>query len=126
MGAPINILLVDDEINILNALRRVLQPYRYTIHVAENPIEGLACLENCPIDLVISDYRMPQMNGLDFLSQIKESSPQTIKILLSGYSDAQINQEVMDQAGILKCFWKPWNNSELIACIQNALSHGVE
>ncbi|HUG11060.1 MAG TPA: response regulator, partial [Opitutaceae bacterium] len=85
--APLCILCVDDETNILNALRRLLRPQGYRVLTALSGAEGLAIMADTRVDLVLSDMRMPEMDGSAFLEQVKARSPDTIRILLTGYAD---------------------------------------
>ena len=81
------ILCVDDEANILSALRRLFRQNGYTISVAGGGAEGLEILETQEFDLVISDMRMPEMDGARFLEQVFKRYPETVRILLTGYAD---------------------------------------
>ncbi len=81
------LLIVDDESNVLKSLKRLLFETDYRVLTADSGNEGLKTFENeSSIQLVISDYRMPEMNGVEFLKRVKELYPDTIRIILSGYS----------------------------------------
>ena len=82
-----SLLLVDDEPSILSSLRRLLRTSGYQIHTAESGQAGLEILEREAIDLVISDMRMPEMDGATFLEQVRARWPATTRILLTGYAD---------------------------------------
>ncbi|MCE1186517.1 MAG: response regulator, partial [Rhodocyclales bacterium] len=81
---PFTILCVDDEANILSALRRLFRPQGYTVHVANGGAEGLELLTREHVDLVISDMRMPVMDGARFLSEVRQRYPDTVRLLLTG------------------------------------------
>ena len=84
---PATILCVDDEPNILSALRRLFRPKGYKVLVAESGKAGLELLQNEQVDLVISDMRMPEMDGAQFLEHVRAQWPETVRILLTGYAD---------------------------------------
>ncbi len=81
------LLCVDDEPSILSALRRLFRPCGYRVLLAESGAVGLALLETDKVDLVISDMRMPEMDGAHFLEQVRIRQPQAIRVLLTGYAD---------------------------------------
>jgi len=115
------ILCVDDESNILSALRRLLRPHGYKLLLAESGAEGLSLLEKEPVDLVISDMRMPEMDGARFLTEVSERWPETMRILLTGYSDIASTIEAINKAQIFKYISKPWEDNDILISIQRAL-----
>jgi response regulator RpfG family c-di-GMP phosphodiesterase len=121
--APVRILCVDDEPSILSALKRVFRPLGYIVLTATSGREGLALLENEPVDLVISDMRMPEMDGAQFLEQVFARAPATKRILLTGYADAAATIAAINQGKIWRYVAKPWHDSELILTVQQALAH---
>lgn len=125
MDEQIKILCVDDERNVLKALRRLfMDEENYDIIVAESGAEGLETLaEEGDVRLVISDYRMPEMNGVEFLSKVYEQWPETIRIVLSGYADTASVVEAINLGQIYKFIPKPWNDEELKTAISAALQH---
>lgn len=125
MGEQIKILCVDDERNVLKALRRLfIDEDHYEILLAESGAEGLESLEEeGDVRLVISDYRMPEMNGVEFLSKVYENWPETIRIVLSGYADTASVVEAINLGQIYKFIPKPWNDEELKTAISAALQH---
>ena len=118
------ILLIDDETMITTTLSTLIEMMLdYEVITFNNPktlIES-GLLENEKIDLVISDFIMPYMNGLDLLSLIKEKQPHIIPILLTGYSDKESAIKSINELGLYYYLEKPWDNSELIKVIQNGL-----
>ena len=115
------LLLVDDEASILSSLRRLLRPAGYTIHMAESGAAGLDILEREPIDLVVSDMRMPEMNGAQFLEQVRKRWPDTMRILLTGYADVGSTIEAINRGEIYRYISKPWDDNQLVLIIRDAL-----
>ena len=122
--APANLLLVDDEPSILSSLRRLLRPAGYVIHTAESGKGGLAILEQEPIDLVISDMRMPEMDGAKFLAQVRDRWPATTRILLTGYADITPTIDAINQGEIFRYIPKPWDDKDLTLIVRDALERG--
>lgn len=120
-SAACTLLLVDDEVNILSSLRRLFRQQGYTIHTAESGAAGLAILEEESIDLVISDMRMPQMNGAEFLSQVAQRWPQVIRILLTGHADLASTVDAINRGHIYGYFSKPWEDNEIRLAVQHAI-----
>lgn len=116
------ILLVDDETNVLVALRRLFHGEGYQIHLAGSGAEGLAILRQHPVDLVISDMMMPQMSGSEFLGQVYRHWSETVRILLTGYADLNSTVEAINKGKIYCYCNKPWNNDELKILVRNALA----
>lgn len=116
-----NLLFVDDEVNILKALRRLFRGAEYNVQTAESGAEGLAILEQTPIDLVISDMRMPQMNGAEFLTHVAERWPETVRVLLTGYADIDSTVAAVNKGRIYCYISKPWEDNELKILVNNAI-----
>ncbi len=121
--SPARILCVDDEPSILSALRRLFRTQGYTIFSAGSGQEGLDLLAKEPIDLVISDMRMPQMDGAQFLEQVFQRWPDTQRILLTGYADVASTIAAVNQGKIWSYISKPWNDGELLLDVHRALAH---
>lgn len=111
------LLLVDDEPNVLKSLKRLLIDTDYKIFTADSGEKGLEIFDKKQIHVVISDYRMPEMNGVEFLSKVKEKSPETIRIILSGYADAVAIVDAINEGEIYKFITKPWNDQEFLTTI---------
>ena len=119
---PVKILCVDDERNVLRALERIFLDDDYEIVIAGSGDEGLQAMEESgPFQVVISDYRMPIMNGVEFLRAVYERWPETVRIVLSGYADAAAIVAAINEGHIYKFIPKPWNDDELRVTIQNCL-----
>lgn len=122
MDEPIKILCVDDEKNVLRSLKRLFLDEEYEIFTADGGKEGLEILKDEKgIQLIISDYRMPGMDGVDFLRQANELNPNTIRIVLSGYADTAAVVAAINEGQIYKFIPKPWNDDDLRVNINKAL-----
>ena len=117
------LLLVDDEEDIGAALTRLLRPYGYKILRAKSGQEGLALLTQNEVGVVVSDQRMPVMTGVEFLTQVRELYPDTVRIVLSGYADLDSVTEAINRGAIYKFLTKPWDNETLCANIMEAFRH---
>jgi response regulator RpfG family c-di-GMP phosphodiesterase len=120
--SKIKILFVDDEISILVALRRLCRNTDWDIYTAESGDEGLAVISEHTIDLVVSDMRMPKMNGAEFLEQVVKQSPSTVRILLTGYSDVAATIAAIDKGKIFCHCTKPWDNDEFREILKEAIA----
>ncbi|MFZ5996042.1 MAG: response regulator [Nitrospirota bacterium] len=121
MEETVKILCVDDEQNVINALKRLFLDENYTILTALSGQEGLNILEQEHTQLVISDYRMPGMNGVDFLKEVYKKLPDTVRIVLSGYADTAAIVSAINEGQIYKFIPKPWNDDELKVTVANAI-----
>ncbi|MCH8618680.1 EAL domain-containing protein [Undibacterium sp. TS12] len=124
MGKPDRtLLLVDDEPNILNALKRLLRKDDYRILIANSGQEGLEILERNQVDVIISDQRMPLMTGVEFLRNAKKSYPETVRIILSGYTELQYITDAINEGAIYKFLTKPWDDELIRANIREAFHY---
>ncbi len=122
MEEPIRILFVDDEQSVLNIMERIFLYDDYEVITAPSGSEGLAVFEKVsPIHIVISDYRMPEMNGVEFLEKVYNGWPDTVRIILSGYADLEAVISAINRGHIYKFISKPWNNNDLKVTVSNAL-----
>ncbi len=119
-----SILIVDDEDSILNAFKRILADEDYEVRVANNGLDGLNILRSAkkPFSLIISDQRMPEMNGVQFFAQAKEIFPDAVRILLTGYADSDSIIEAINKGGVHLYFTKPWHEEEILLHIKQSLS----
>jgi response regulator RpfG family c-di-GMP phosphodiesterase len=115
-----SLLLVDDEENNLKALRRVFRNEGYRIHTAGSAREAFEILANVPIGVIVSDQRMPGMSGTEFLARVKALYPDTIRIVLSGYTDLATVTSMVNEGAIYKFITKPWNDEALRQDIRQA------
>lgn len=115
------VLIVDDEEMILKSIFRVLRNDNYQIFTAQSGEEGLAVLKQYDVHLVISDQKMPGMNGLDFLKRVKSDYPQILTIMLTGQAELEIAMDAINEAGVYKFILKPWNDDDLKVTVRRAL-----
>jgi DNA-binding NtrC family response regulator len=115
------ILLVDDEPHVLKSFQRALRKEPYTLMTAEGGEEGLKLLEAREVSLVISDYNMPRMNGLEFLKEVKALYPHILAIMLTGQAEIEIAVQAINEAGVYKFIQKPWDDTDLKITILRAL-----
>ncbi len=115
------LLIVDDERNVLSALRRLLRSHGYQILVAESGEEGLAILKDAAVDLVISDMRMPGMDGADFLGQVANRWPDSMRVLLTGQADVDAAFQAVKEGKLYRFMRKPWDENDLLLTIRSAL-----
>lgn len=115
------VLLVDDEPNILTSLKRALRPENLHIITAGSGREGLDILRGETVDVVISDMRMPEMDGAEFLGEVAHGWPRIVRILLTGYADLGSTVDAINRGGIFQYLSKPWEDHELSIAIRNAL-----
>lgn len=118
---PYNILFVDDEPNVLASLRRVFRRENYNLLFAENAEEALALLEKQPVELVVSDYLMPGMNGSQLLARVRESWPDTLRIMLTGQAGTEAVMGSVKDGAVYRFILKPWNDDDLRLTIALAL-----
>ena len=119
-AAPTTLLIVDDEVRILAALRRTLRREGYEILTAETTGRALELLERYPVDLVLSDQKMPGMSGVELLAEAKRMRPAAARILITGWTEAVPKAE-MESVGIEALIAKPWDDGQLKECLRRAL-----
>ncbi|OIN94074.1 MAG: hypothetical protein AUJ20_01850 [Comamonadaceae bacterium CG1_02_60_18] len=117
------LLVVDDEPGILAALKRLFRRDGYAILTANSGDEGLAVLARQRVDIIISDQRMPGMTGVDFLRSAKKLYPETIRIVLSGYTELQSVTAAINEGAVYRFLTKPWDDQALREQIREALQH---
>lgn len=116
------VVIVDDDDIITDTISTYLElTTDYRIAAYNNPVAALNALQNQSIDVIISDFMMPDMNGLDFLSNIKKISPNTVMILLTGYADKENAIRAINELELFQYVEKPWDNEELSLIIKNGL-----
>jgi len=116
------ILVVDDEEMVLVSIKSFLMlETEYEVLTANSPPEGVEVVKQRTIDLVISDYLMPEMDGITFLMQVKNLQPHTIRILLTGYADKENAIKAINDVGLYQYIEKPWQNADLAIVIRNGL-----
>ena len=118
------ILLVDDEPNNLLVLRGVLEDEeRWRVHVAATGEEALAIAGEAPLDVVVTDQRMPGMSGVDLLERLRRLRPDVAGIVLTGYADMGALESAINRAGAFRFLRKPWEPADILEAIQQASDH---
>ena len=120
---PRTLLLVDDEPNIVSSLKRTLRREGYSILTANSAEEGLNLLVDNKVGVIMSDQRMPQMTGVDFLRKVKALYPKTLRIVLSGYTELESVTSAINEGAIYKFLTKPWDDEQLRDNIRIAFEH---
>ena len=115
----LKVLYVDDERHNLTSFKAT---YRrdFEVFIAESGEEGLEILKDNDVQVVLSDQRMPQMTGVEFLKILKEEHPETIRILITGYSDIQAVIDAINDGQVYRYVSKPWDSHDLLLVIQQA------
>ncbi len=124
------IMLVDDEPNVLSSLRRAINALptdsfseAFEVETFVDPKLALQRASRCTFDLVVSDYRMPEMSGVEFLVQLIQIQPQIAKIMLSGYADLKALMSAINEVNVYRFVAKPWGDYELGSSIVRAIQH---
>ena len=115
------VLMVDDEPSVLSALRRVFRAQGIQTLQATSGAEGLVLLASNRVDLVVSDMRMPEMDGARFLERVKEHDRSIVRILLTGYADMSSTVAAINKGAIHRFIAKPWDDNELVLAVREAL-----
>ena len=120
--SPPRILAVDDDALVLGALQSLFAlETDYAVSIHSDPAEAITELERNSVDLIISDFLMPAMNGIDFLAVARRLQPDAARILLTGFADKQNAIRAINEVGIYHYLEKPWDNAHLLLLIRNAL-----
>jgi DNA-binding NarL/FixJ family response regulator len=117
------VLIVDDEPNVIHALKRLLRKEPIDVLSAQNGQEALSLMAEHTVDILLTDHRMPQMSGIELLSAVKDKYPDTLRMILTGYTDIDTIAECVNQGQIYKFFFKPWDDSQLVLEIRQAIEH---
>ena len=117
------VLFVDDEVNILKALQRLLRNESMSVLTASRPQEAIDLLESNVAQVVVSDQRMPEMSGVDLLSTIRVRHPNMVRMMLTGYTEMRIAVEAINRGEIFRLITKPWNDEEIKATLRQAFDH---
>jgi putative two-component system response regulator len=118
-----SILIVDDEESIMRSILRLFHPENYSIHTATSGFAGLNLIREFgrPFSLIISDQRMPEMTGVQFLTEARKLLPNSMRVLLTGYSDLDAIVEAINDGGIHRYLTKPWNDENMLSQVRQSL-----
>ena len=117
-----SVLLVDDEPDILFSLTGLMRR-EFELFTAENARDALRILDERPIDVVMTDQRMPEMTGAEMLRLVKTRYPDTIRIVFTGYADIKAVVDGINRGGLYRYVTKPWDPDDLIALLHDAAAH---
>ncbi|WP_460144811.1 HD domain-containing phosphohydrolase [Pseudomonas sp. S2_A02] len=117
------LLLVDDEESILNSLRRLLRGQPYEVLLATSGAQALEIMAQQPIDLVMTDARMPNMDGATLLAQVHQRYPDTTRIMLTGYADPSAIIKAINEGQIHRYISKPWHDEEMLLTLRQSLAY---
>jgi DNA-binding NtrC family response regulator len=116
------IILVDDEEMVLTSLNSFLNlETEYQVHTFTSAKDALEFIKKNEVDLVISDYLMPEMDGISFLSEVKKLKPEIPRIILTGYADKENAIKAINDVGLFQYIEKPWDNDDLLIILRNGL-----
>ncbi len=117
-----NIVLVDDEEMVLTSLNSFLSlETNYKVHTFTSAEKALEFVQKNDVDLVISDYLMPEMDGIKFLAKVREYRPEVPRIILTGYADKENAIKAINEVGLFQYIEKPWDNDDLLIVLRNGL-----
>ena len=117
------VLFVDDEVNILRALQRLLRSEPIEVRTATRAAEALSILAAYPIQVIVSDQRMPGGTGVDLLAAVREQYPDVVRLMLSGLTEIDVAVDAINRGEIYRLITKPWNGDELRATLRQAFDH---
>ena len=119
-GATPSVLIADDEEMVIASIKAFLQlEGGFDVHGFTDPEEAARFAAANPVDVAVSDYLMPKMNGIQLLGKIKDSQPEASRVLLTGHADKQSAIEAINQVALFQYLEKPWDNSQLLLVIQS-------
>ena len=116
------VLFVDDEKAILTSVRRLFLDKQINVQIANNSEEALSIIRNNNISVIVSDNIMPGVRGVDLLERVSRISPDTIRIMMTGYADLSTTIDAINKCGVYKFIVKPWANNELVSIIEEAIT----
>ena len=120
------VLIVDDELPVLHALRRLLQrhfqPQQVGVEICADPLHALQRLHEAHFDVLLSDYRMPRLDGVTLLARARELNPRTVRLMLSAAADFGTVLAAVNRAGVFRYIPKPWSEPQLLADLRAALA----
>ncbi len=121
-ASEVKVLFVDDESNILRSLERLFMDEEFTVLTANSGEKGLKLLrEEQAVGLIVSDQRMPGMDGVEFLSLARGLAPEALRIVLTGYADLNATMDAINKGGAYRYITKPWNDADLLQTIRDAV-----
>ena len=120
-GRP-QVLIVDDEDMVITSIRAFLQlETDFAVHGFTEPKRAVEHLQTNPADVIVSDYLMPRMNGVQFLARAKELQPEAARVLLTGHADKQSAIQAINEVGLYQYLEKPWDNAQLLLVLRSGI-----
>jgi DNA-binding NtrC family response regulator len=120
--SPPDIVIVDDEEMVLTSLSSFLNlETDYNVHTFSSAKKALDYIKKNNVNLVISDYLMPEMDGITFLAQVRDYKPEIPRIILTGYADKENAIKAINEVGLFQYIEKPWDNDDLLIILRNGL-----
>jgi len=114
------VLIADDEEMVITSIKAFLQlETDFDIHAFTDPEEAARFAEKSPVDVALSDYLMPRMNGIQLLTRVKEAQPEASRVLLTGHADKQSAIQAINQVALFQYLEKPWDNAQLLLVVQS-------
>ena len=117
------VLVVDDDPAVRTAMRQMMERQGYEVHLAQDGPEALEIARAQPPDLILCDYRMPQMDGIEVLKAMSDICPEAIRILVTAHGEIDVAMSAINEAGIYKFVLKPWSPRDLAVMVKRALEH---
>lgn len=118
----VTIVIVDDEDMVLTSLSSLLSlETEYDVESFTSPKEALSYVREHDVDIVLSDYLMPEMDGITFLAQVREVRPEVPRIILTGYADKENAIKAINEVGLFQYIEKPWDNDDLLIILRNGI-----
>lgn len=119
------ILVVDDEPILLSIVKSILTQQSYVVYTASSAKEAYELLSVHEIAVVISDYKMPGDNGIDFLERVRMQYPDIVRIIMTGYAEVHVAIDAINRAGVFRFLEKPWDQDDFYTSVQTAVeAHG--
>ncbi len=117
-----HIVIVDDEDIVLTSIASFLElETEYNLHTFTSPHKALDYVKENEVDLVVSDYLMPEMDGMSFLAQVRDLKPSVPRIILTGYADKENAIKAINEVGLFQYIEKPWDNDDMLIIFRNGL-----
>lgn len=119
------VMFVDDQAEVLSGLTRILKKEPYDTVTCLSPFRALEILDSQQVQVIVSDFQMPGMNGITFLSEVRKRFPNSVRIMLTGNGDLDVAREAINKGEIYRFFTKPCNEIELGIAIRQSLEHRI-
>ncbi len=117
-----SVVIVDDEEMVITSVRAYLElETEFEIHGFTEPEQAVKHMESHLVDIAVSDYLMPRMSGIQFLTRAKQIQPEASRVLLTGHADKQSAIQAINDVGLYQYVEKPWENAQLLLIIQNGI-----